>query len=238
MEYNITISEFSGPLDLLLHLIKQSDIDIYDIKIEEITQQYLDYIKKMEELNLNIASSYLIMAAELIEIKSSMLLPKPEMTEDDFEDDPKNELIKRLIEYKNYKEVIDKFQELETDRQQYYTKQPSELNELETNNKLPDDINLTDLLSAFENFLNRKEITKPLNTKITTKEYSISQRTQEIKNILKQKKKISFSELFEIKSKNFIVVTFFSILVLASKNEVNIIQEKNFEDILLSEVKS
>ena len=93
MDYCFTIDKFSGPLDLLLHLIKQSNIDIYDIKIEEIANQYLDYIKKMEELNLNIASSYLVMAAELIEMKASMLLPKPEVDEDDYEDDPKERLI-------------------------------------------------------------------------------------------------------------------------------------------------
>jgi len=95
MDYCFTIDEFSGPLDLLLHLIKQSNIDIYDIKIEEITKQYLDYIHKMEEMNLNIASSYLVMAAELIEMKASMLLPKPEISEDELEEDPKEKLINR-----------------------------------------------------------------------------------------------------------------------------------------------
>ena len=140
MDYCFTIDKFSGPLDLLLHLIKQSNIDIYDIKIEEITNQYLDYIKKMEELNLNIASSYLVMAAELIEMKASMLLPKPEIAEDEYEEDPKERLIKRLIEYQNYKEITTKFHELELDRQQYYTKQSSDISEYEVNPNLSDDI--------------------------------------------------------------------------------------------------
>ena len=140
MDYCFTIDKFSGPLDLLLHLIKQSNIDIYDIKIEEITNQYLDYIKKMEELNLNIASSYLVMAAELIEMKASMLLPKPEIAEDEYEEDPKERLIKRLIEYQNYKEITTKFHELELDRQQYYTKQSSDISEYELNPNLSDDI--------------------------------------------------------------------------------------------------
>lgn len=238
MEYCVTIDEFSGPLDLLLHLIKQSNIDIYDIKIEEITKQYLQYIKKMKELNLNIASSYLVMAAELIEMKAAMLLPKPEIEEDNFEDDPQDRLIKRLLEYQNYKEVVNKFHELEIDRQQYFTKEPSDLNDFETSNNLPEDIDLSHLLQAFEKFLNRKEIAKPLNTKITTKEYSIHQRSKEIKSLLKQKKKISFSELFEIRNKGFVVVTFLSILIMAKNKEINIAQENNFEDILLYEVES
>jgi len=98
MDYLIKIDEFEGPLDLLLHLIKQSDLDIYDINIAVITEQYLDYINKMEELNLSIASSYLVMAAELIELKSKELLPKKEETkEDDFEENTRDNLINRLI---------------------------------------------------------------------------------------------------------------------------------------------
>ncbi len=233
MDYCFTIDKFSGPLDLLLHLIKQSNIDIYDIKIEEITNQYLDYIKKMEELNLNIASSYLVMAAELIEMKASMLLPKPEISEDDYEEDPKEKLIQRLIEYQNYKEVISKFHELELERQQYYTKQASDISEYDIETKLNDDIELDDLLKAFSKFLQKKEDMKPLNTKITTKEYSITKRSKEIKDIIKKKKQVSFEDLFDIRTKSYVVVTFLSILVLAKNNEIKIIQENNFENILL-----
>ena len=233
MDYCFTIDKFSGPLDLLLHLIKQSNIDIYDIKIEEITNQYLDYIKKMEELNLNIASSYLVMAAELIEMKASMLLPKPEIAEDEYEEDPKEKLIQRLIEYQNYKDVISKFHELEIERQQYYTKNASDISEYDIETKLNDDIELTDLLKAFEKFLQKKEDMKPLNTKITTKEYSITKRSKEIKEIIKIKKQVSFNDLFEIHTKSYVVVTFLSILVLSKNREIKIIQENNFENILL-----
>lgn len=236
MDYCFTIDKFSGPLDLLLHLIKQSNIDIYEIKIEEITNQYLDYIQKMEELNLDIASSYLVMAAELIEIKASMLFPKPEIESDEFEEDPKDKLIKRLIEYQNYKNVVDKFHDLEIERQKYYTKDPCRLDEYEIKSKLPEDIGLDNLIDAFNKFLNRQEDLKPLNTKIATKEYSITKRSIEIKNLIKDKKKIKFTELFEVKNKSFIVVTFLSVLILVKNNEIKILQENNFEDILLSEV--
>ena len=233
MDYCFTIDKFSGPLDLLLHLIKQSNIDIYDIKIEEITNQYLDYIKKMEELNLNIASSYLVMAAELIEMKASMLLPKPDIEEDDYEEDPKEKLIQRLIEYQNYKDAISKFHELESERQQYYTKQASDISEYDIETKLNDDVELADLLKVFEKFLQKKEDMKPLNTKITTKEYSITKRSKEIKDIIKNKKQVNFNDLFNIRTKSYVVVTFLSILVLAKNNEIKIIQENNFENIVL-----
>lgn len=235
MDYCFTIDKFEGPLDLLLHLIKKSNIEIYDIKIEEITTQYLDYIKKMEELNLNIASEYLVMASELIEMKSSMLLPKPEIEDDEYEENPKDRLIKRLIEYQNYKEVTEKFHELELDRQNYYTKNPSEL-EYNISGSLEEGIDLKDLLAAFEKFLNRKEETKPLNTKITKKEYSITERSKEIVSFIKKKKKVKFTELFEEKNKSYVVITFLSILALAKNKELKIIQDNNFDDILLCEV--
>lgn len=233
MEYSITIDKFSGPLDLLLHLIKKSNIEIYDIKVEDVTKQYLDYIKKMEEMNLNIASSYLVMAAELIEIKASMLLPRPVLEEDEYEEDPKERLIKRLIEYQNYKEISTKFHELELDRQQYYTKDAMDLADFENNTSLSEDITLNDLLDAFQKFLNRKEIAKPLNTKIATKEYSIQQRSKEIKDFIKKNKKVTFTELFDIRTKSYVVVTFLSILALAKNKEIKIEQDNNFDEIML-----
>ncbi len=236
MSYLVTIDNFSGPLDLLLHLIKQSNIDIYDIKIEEITKQYLDYIETMSNMNLDIASSYLVMASELIEMKSSYLLPKKEKEVDEYEEDPKERLIKRLVEYKNYKEAIEKFHELEVDRQNYYTKPSSELSDFEKSNKLPTDVDLSDLLDAFSKFLSRKEIEKPLNTKITNKEYSIQERSSEIKNLIKKSKKVSFNDLFTVRTRSYIVITFLSILSLAKNNEINIKQDNNFDEILLCEV--
>lgn len=236
MEYSITIDKFSGPLDLLLHLIKKSNIEICDIKVEDVTKQYLDYIEKMEDMNLDIASSYLVMAAELIEIKASMLLPKPILEEDEYDEDPKERLIKRLVEYQNYKQISEKFHKLELDRQQYYTKDASDLVDFESNSNLSDDINLDDLLNAFQKFLNRREIAKPLNTKITTKEYSIQQRSKEIKDFIKKNKKITFTQLFDIKKKSYVVVTFLSILALVKNQEIKIQQENNFDEIILCEV--
>ena len=239
MEYIVTIDKFQGPLDLLLHLVKQTNLDIYEIKIKKIFSQNFNYIKQMEEMNLNIASSYLVMAAELLEIKALMLLPKDEEIVDELEENPKDRLNKRLIEYQNYKDLTGEFQELENKRHEYYTKLPSNLSDydLKINGSLPDDIDLNDLMNAFNKFLERQQLQKPLNTKIANKEYSIFERSLEIKKIIKEKKKVSFEELFDIRNKGYIVVTFLSILNLAKTKEVKIEQENNFETIYLCEVK-
>lgn len=190
MQYKVMINEFEGPLDLLLHLIKENDIDIYDIKIEEVTKQYLDYIKAMKELNLSIASEYLVMASELIEIKSKMLLPKKEVKEeDDYEEDPKELLIQRLLNYKKYKEVTNEFKELEETRKQVFTKEPSNLSYYAINEENNDDVSLTDLMDAINNLLKRKELEKPIETKITKKELSVTERVNKIRSILKCKKR-------------------------------------------------
>jgi len=234
MDYSIKINEFEGPLDLLLHLIKQSNIDIYDIEISEITKQYLDYINKMEELNINVAASYLVMAAELMEIKSKSLLPKNEEEENNENEEiiSKENLINKLVEYQKYKDMTNKFKELESDRQNIYVKSPEKISnyveEIITNNT---DTSIDDLVDAFKKFLERKDKEKPLNTKITTKEYSVKERKRNIKNILKDKKKVLFTELFEEHNTAFIVVTFLSILEMTKEKEVIIRQDANFKDI-------
>lgn len=235
MEYKIMCPEFEGPLDLLLHLIKETNIDICDISIEVITKQYLDYINKMEELNLNVASEYLVMAAELLEIKSLSLLPKKEVENpDEYEEDPKDELIRRLLEYEKYKNITTALKECENKRSEIYTKDPSDLDEfLVKNNEVEETFSLTDLLDAFSKLLERKELDKPLNTKITNKEYSVNERSNEIRTILKSRKKVEFTELFEIYTKDYLVVTFLSILDLAKKQELIINQDNNFNKIYL-----
>lgn len=236
MDYKVTIDNFDGPLDLLLHLIKSSDIDIYDISIEEITKQYLDYIQAMKELNLDVASEYLVMASELMEIKSMLLLPQTKLEDEDYEEDPREQLIQRLIEYKQYKELVDDFKILEEERKKTFSKESSNLQQYKRDNDEIDlgDTTLDDLILAFQKFLERKQLDKPLNTTITKKEYSIQQRSREIKDFLKVKKNIEFSELFEEFNRGYIVVTFLSVLDLAKKNDLIIKQENNFQKIYLS----
>ena len=233
MEYEVKINEFEGPLDLLLHLIKKENISIFDISIEEIIKQYLDYINKMKEDNLDITSEYLVMATELIELKSKMLLPnKTEEVEEEIEE-ATNDLINRLLEYDKYKNMTSELRDLESIRSNIYTRDSEELLNYANSDDIDYGIDLDDLVSAFEKFLEYKEMTKPLNTKIEKKEYSVDERCVEIRNKIKIKGSLKFEDLFEIVTKEYVVVTFLAILSMAKKQEIEINQDNNFNNITI-----
>jgi segregation and condensation protein A len=234
-KYIVTIDNFDGPLDLLLHLIKEQDIDIYDIKIEDITKQYLDYIKHMKELNLEIASEYLVMASELIEMKSKMLLPKKrEKEEDDYEEDPRELLIERLLAYKRYKEVTSEFKDLELTRKMIFTREPDNLNRYAKEEESIEGLGVADLIDAFNNLLKRKELDRPIATKITKKELSVADKVNKIKNILRNKKRINFEEIFEVSTKEEVIISFLSVLEMVKKDEILLTQDGNFKNIVIS----
>lgn len=234
-KYIVTIDNFDGPLDLLLHLIKEQDIDIYDIKIEDITKQYLDYIKHMKELNLEIASEYLVMASELIEMKSKMLLPKKrEKEEDDYEEDPRELLIERLLAYKRYKEVTSEFKDLELTRKMIFTREPDNLNRYAKEEESIEELGVADLIDAFNNLLKRKELDRPIATKITKKELSVAEKVNKIKNILRNKKKINFEDIFEVSTKEEVIISFLSVLEMVKKDEILLTQDGNFKNIVIS----
>ena len=237
MDYKIKINEFEGPLDLLLHLVKVSNIDIYDININEITDQYFSYIHQMEELNINIASEYLVMAATLMEIKSKSLLPtkkEEEEKEEEEEEISRENLIEKLIEYQKYKEITKDFKALEQNRREIYVKSPSKINTLTDQKISPEEASSVDvLLEAWEKFLLRKNMEKPITTRVTTKEYSVKKRKSDIIHYLKQKPKAEFEELFDIYNRSYLVVTFMSILELAKENMVNLTQENAFDKIYI-----
>lgn len=234
-KYVVTIDNFDGPLDLLLHLIKEQDIDIYDIKIEDITKQYLDYIRHMKELNLEIASEYLVMASELIEMKSKMLLPKKrEKEDDDYEEDPRELLIERLLAYKKYKEVTSEFKDLELTRKMVFTREPDNLNRYVKEDESSEELGVADLIDAFNNLLKRKELDRPIATKITKKELSVAEKVNKIKNILRNKKKINFEDIFEVSTKEEVIISFLSVLEMVKKDEILLTQEGNFKNIVIS----
>lgn len=235
MQYKITIENFDGPLDLLLHLIKENDIDIYDIKIEEITKQYLDYIKAMKDLNLSIASEYLVMASELIEMKSRMLLPKQKQdSKEEYEEDPREVLIERLLAYKKYKEITSEFKNLEMTRRLIITKEPENLSFYAKESEKSDDVSLDNLIEAFNTIIERKKLDAPITTKITKKELSLSDKIASIKKILSNKKTVKFEELFDVQTKQEVIVSFLSILEMIKKDEIIVKQENNFKTILIS----
>ena len=237
MEYNFIINDFEGPLDLLLHLIKESKMDIMNIEIEKITKQYMDFLNQQEKLNLEISSEYLVLASELIEIKSRMLLPRNQVEEEAEEEDPREDLIHRLLEYQAYKDITKVLQEKELIRRDIYTKMPESVsNYLEEDHEIHADVTLDDLVHALQNYYQRKEDNKPLDTKVTMNEISISSRRHDIKKLLKSKKRVSFFELFPVLSKEYIVATFLAILEMAKNNELKITQDSNFEDIICEAV--
>ena len=233
-EITLKIDDFEGPYDLLLHLIKEKKMDLLNLKLEIIVDEYLDFIHKMQEMNLNIASSYLVMSSELIEMKSRLLLPRNVEENDEEEENPKEELVNKLIEYQKYKDLTEDFKELEEERKQIYTKLPENLQEYKEPDKVINNSNITldDLLKAFQNFLERKKLEQPLHTKVTKKEMSVEERSISIRNILKTKKKVNFLELFDVLNKEYVVVTFLAILEMAKKNELRISQENEYGDII------
>ena len=237
MSVEFKINDFEGPLDLLLHLIKDSKMDIMNIEIEAITKQYMDYLDLQEKMNLEIASEYLVLAAELLEIKSKMLLPRQTVDEEEEEEDPREELVNRLLEYQAYKEITKVLHEKESLRREIYTKSPENIkNYIDEVTEINVDVSLDDLVEAFKRYLARKKDNKPLKTKVTVNEISVSSRRHDIKRMLKSKKRVSFFELFPVLTKEYVVATFLAVLEMAKSGELTIKQEKAFDDIICEEV--
>lgn len=242
--YNVKIDAFEGPLDLLLHLINRLEIDIYDIPVAEITEQYLLYIHTMQVLQLDVASEYLVMAATLLAIKSKMLLPKHEedLLDDEFgvgpEEDTMEELVERLIEYRKYKEAAVDFKEMEKERGLMFTKPPSDLSDYAKDiqpEKTELNVSLYDMLGALQKLLRRQKLQKPLSTKITRQEIPIETRMAEILDDLRQfKVRKSFYDLFPVLDRENIVVTFLAVLELMKRQEIVIEQDGNFSEIYVS----
>lgn len=236
MIHNFCINDFEGPLDLLLHLIRCSKMDIYDINVESITKQYLDFVNANKDLSMDDISEYLVMAAELIHLKSKLLLHQDEETEEDseYELNSEEDLKNKLLEYEKVKELTTNFKELEEKRSEFFTKLPSDLSIYKTDETIIEgDLDLNDLMKAFELFLERQKLNKPLKTKITRKELSVTERTHQIRSILKQNKKCEFTSLFDVLTKPYVVVTFLSILEMSKNKEITINQDKNFGNIII-----
>ena len=233
MTYNFSINEFEGPLYLLLHLIKINKMEISTLNILEITNQYMNFINKMKEESIDVASSYLVMFAELVHLKSKILLNQTDDEDEEYEINSEEDLKDKLIEYEKIKRITETFSNLEASRGEVYTKLPSNLNEYKKDIPLDPNITLDDLINAFESFLNREQLKKPINTRITKKELSVEDRVKTIREKLNITNKINFIELFEEITKPYVIVTFLSILEMSKNNEINLKQENNFSNIII-----
>ncbi|MFD2704376.1 segregation/condensation protein A [Salibacterium lacus] len=238
--YSVQIDTFQGPLDLLLHLIQQAEVDIYNIPVAEITEQYLHYVQAMQELELDIASEYLVMAATLLEIKSQMLLPgEDDPGEEAFmeEEDPRQELMSRLVEYKKYKEAAVELREKEQEGAGRYAKGSSmddEAIEEKYAAAVPENLSLFDMLDAYQKLKERVRYHAPKETKIKNEEVTIEDRMTSILSFLEKKQNGStFIELFPSGERSHMVVSFLAVLELMKHKQITCVQEENFEEIMV-----
>lgn len=238
MNYTFYINDFEGPLDLLLHLVKQSKMNIYDINLFDLIKEYLDFINEMQELNIDVASEYLSMASELVHLKSKMLVNKNDDNEEDTDDEfnikSEEDLRNKLLEYENIKNITSQFKNLESKRNEIYTRLPENLKEYYEKEEIPKGLYDADILyKAFLEVEKKLKLLKPLDTTITKKEISVEERTKEIKDILRLRGKVDFYSLFSINTREYIVITFLTILTMSKNKELKIIQEDNFSPIIV-----
>lgn len=229
---NLNINDFNGPLDVLLKLVKKHQMDIYEIDIRLIIDEYIEFINKFDQYDLDNKSEYLVMASELIHLKSKLLLGLDEEESDDsFEINSEEELRQRILDYEKYQNVAEDFRNLESKRQDFFTKVPENLKEYAEDPIISETMDIKDLINALLEMQQRKEYKKPKNTKITRKELSIKDKTNYIRNVLTQKKKVEFFDLINDVSKEELVITLLSILEMSKNKEVVLSQKQNFSKI-------
>lgn len=243
-ELTVKLDVFEGPLDLLLHLIKKLEIDIYDIPIAEVTEQYISYISTMQTLELEIAGEYIVMAATLMAIKSKMLLPKQEMEAADEEemeaDDPREALVAQLLEYRKFKYAAGVLSEKAEERSLYYTKEPMDVSQYQETTVLEPSRQMTtiDLFLAFHQMLEKRRKKQPLKTTVAAEDISIEEKMSLIKEKLLNTPghKGTFDSFFESYSKSEIVTTFMAMLELMKNGLIQAEQEDNYSTIVIYSV--
>ena len=241
MPVNIKVENFEGPFDLLLHLIKKNEMDIYDIKIYEITTQYLEYITQMKEMDLEVTSEFIVTAATLIEIKSKMLLPKSkDETAAENEEDPRNELISKLLEYKKFKEASVFLKQHELGM--VYAKKPEIIIETDFDEKdIFKDITMLKLYNLYNELMERYR--SKINTEnrmeklLSIENYKIEDKMILIKEKFEHRNKFSFSYIVkECNSKIEVIVTFLALLELIKLKDIQVVQEDTFEEIIIERI--
>ena len=230
--YTFRLEGFEGPLDLLLHLIQKNELDIFNIPIALITEQYLEYLQLMKVLNLDIAGEYLLMASTLLHIKSRMLLPRSSEGEEEEEEDPRAELVRRLLEYQKYKQAAGELERRPLlDRDVFIRLTPTESQAPEEERI---EVNLFELLEAFQEVL--KRVKPEAVHEVTLEHLSVEDKIEEILALLeKENRSMAFHRLFsEQPSRRLVVVTLLAILELVKMKRIRIFQMAPFETIRIS----
>jgi segregation and condensation protein A len=245
MSFEIKLPLFEGPFDLLLFFIQRDELDIYDIPISKITDDFLTYLDQLEQLNIEVASEFILVAASLMRIKAKMLLPRPQLDEEGNEIDPRDELVRHLLEYKKYKSVIENLSQMEGDRQSKTTRGniKKELKGLSAGTDVEaelQDLDLYKLLKVFEKaLLNfKEEQNKPVH-QVIPYPYTIAGQKGKLLGMLSKKKKVSFTELVsEDNNKIVLIFNFLAILELLQSQEIGIVIGEGYNNFWLEPKKA
>ncbi len=237
-EYKVKLDVFEGPLDLLLYLIKREEIDIYDIPIETITTQYMQYLDMMCLLDLNIAGEFLVMASTLLMIKSRMLLPvevRGDEEDEQEEDDPRWDLVKQLVEYKKFKDAAHHLHHLEVDREDVFPREEEGVTFGPDPDAVLRDVGIFDLIAAFNEALSR--VKKEELREIFAHEYTVAEKVDSLVNELKKRERISLTKLFSgMHLRNEMICTFLAVLELIKLNQIQAKQEAQFGEIVIMRI--
>lgn len=231
-EYKVQLEVFEGPLDLLLYLIKKDEVDIYDIPIERITSQYMEYLELMRMLDLAIAGDFLVMAATLMMIKSRMLLPVDERSgdEEDEEEDPRWDLVKQLVTYKKFKDAALHLEELEEVRTDVFTRESEDVQLGRDADAVLHDVSIFDLISAFNKALSR--VPQENLSEIFSERFTVGEKVDLLMDLIRREPRVKVSRLFEdMQSRQEIVCTFLAMLELIKLNHIRAVQESAFGEI-------
>ena len=241
MDLVVHLENFDGPMDLLLHLVKETKLDIYEIEMTKIIESYLETIRNLQDLNIDIGSEFLLMASSLLHLKSKMLIGKTNENEeatDEYDITSEDDLKRRILEYEQIKNVTSDLKTLEEKRKDIYTKYPENLKECGVESELFNELGLNgiDLKGALNNVLKRLHYKEPTETKITSKEVSVKDRTDYIKNVLSRKRKVCFTDLFEYSTKKYIIATFLAVLEMCKRHEILLEQQSINDEIYVEAI--
>lgn len=232
MSYKIKLEIFEGPLDLLLYLVKKDHLNIYDIPIAKVTEQYLGYLNLMQLLDLNIAGEFLVMSATLLQIKSKMLLPAEEgVDSEEAQEDPREELVRRLLEYEKFKEIAQELHQKEIGQREVFKRPKVEAQaELTKNQEVYFEASIFDLINAFSQAL--KDVPKEVFYEVVKDKFTVEEATHEILHLLLIKQEVKLFELFgRAKNKLEIIVIFLAVLELIRMKEITARQNELFQEI-------
>lgn len=230
-KYTVKLEAFEGPMDLLMHLIEKNKIDIYDIPMAALTEQYMEYLSLFKEFNMDIASEFIVMAATLLQIKSRMMLPKPPKEEAEEEEDPRRELVERILEYRRFKEVTSVLNSMAEQQERCFAREPQHL---PIRQLPPENIPIEALLEAFRTAMEvRQELSIP-KAIVAREEYSIQDKMEEILLLLQHSAgKIAFSRLFHAGTKPELIALFLALLELIRMKTVCVRQGDLFTEIYI-----